>query len=382
MALSFTTTTSDAPQAVGPAYKIVPSISFAKPALLALAYGRGDTQASSAAALSIAANAGTGWFVVGGGSVDPIRHALTVPVAATSPAPPASVAPGAVGASQSLAATDAIWAVILSWELFPTGRAAVLTGGMLDLTLRYIGTYSSSGGGVSMYVTPPEPPQLSWRLETAGGNPGVVLTTGATTGRYVAPACPPSSVVLIEAIGKFKNGPSSVQIGNIPVRVLARNWTVTVTWITDWQCVGSELVSDHATYTESLDFSLNDKLDLAGAGVPGQVSHEYGTEKACSSCGCIKATRSTDTIFSVNLPQGGFYPDDDQFELYFGGSFPLKPSYVLELVDGTSETTKTAALPVAALVEYLTEGPNTDPTFDGVGTDKQTLKFNLTSKCP
>jgi len=87
-AFSFQTTTSDAPQAVGPGYQILPSgITFSKRALLTLAYGRGDTAGSNAAALTVAANAGSGWFGLGGGSIDPIRQTLTVGLASTAPSP-------------------------------------------------------------------------------------------------------------------------------------------------------------------------------------------------------------------------------------------------------------------------------------------------------
>ena len=96
--LSFQATSTDAPQAIGSGYQILPSgVSFSMPVLLTLAFGRGDTEGSSAGALTLASNAGTGWFALGGGSVDPVRHTLTVPLDSTSPAPPVSsehAAPG------------------------------------------------------------------------------------------------------------------------------------------------------------------------------------------------------------------------------------------------------------------------------------------------
>ena len=84
---SFQSATDDAPQGSGPGYQLSPSgITFAKPALLTLAYGRSEVEGSSAEALTIASRTGADWYVLGGGTVDPARHSLTVPLLSTSPA--------------------------------------------------------------------------------------------------------------------------------------------------------------------------------------------------------------------------------------------------------------------------------------------------------
>ena len=82
---SFQSATNDAPQGSGPGYQLSPSgITFAKPALLTLAYGRSEVEGSSAEALTIASRTGADWYVLGGGTVDPARHSLTVPLLSTS----------------------------------------------------------------------------------------------------------------------------------------------------------------------------------------------------------------------------------------------------------------------------------------------------------
>ena len=331
---SFQTTTSDAPQRNGSGYQILPSVGFTRPALLTLAYGRGETDGSSAGALSLAANAGTGWFVVGGGAIDPIRHSLTVPVAATSPAPPSSSSRVDAVASRALLGIDDTWSIILSWEIFPRGRQALPTGGSMNVGIQYAGTYSSSGGAVSAFLAPAETPQVSWGVSTAGGDPGVVLTTGATTGRYIAPACPPSAPVLIEANAKFNGVSSPVKIGDVPVRVVNRSWTFKVTWDLIIACPVQP--SDRVKYFTGFSFDLDDALNVTNVVNAAATTAYFGNPVSCLSYE-TDFVRTSDEFLKVTLDSGVWDTENDMFSLLLDWNIPTAIGYTYTLIgnDGT-----------------------------------------------
>jgi len=386
VALSFAATTSDAPQAIGSGYKIVPSISFAKPALLTLAYGRSDTQTSSAGALSIAANAATGWFIVGGGSVDPARHSLSVPVPATSPAPPASIAPRPVVVRRDVGPIDDTWSVILSWELSPTGPQALPTGGMLPLTISYVGTYSSSGSAASAFLPQPETPEVTWKVDAAG-DPGVVLVTGPTSGTYVAPACAPPGNVLIEAHAKFKDGPSfPVQIGSLSVHVVNRSWTYKATWDLIIACPVQP--ADRVKYFTGFSFDLDDKLNVTNVVQMAATIEYFGDPMSCQSDE-VGFVRTSDDFLTVTLDSGAYNAETELFDLALDWSVPTAIGYTYTLVgnDGTRFPGQTLdagpVVQIPGLTLSLEEGKTTFHLFTpNFGEANVEVDFEHTGSCP
>ncbi len=169
VSLSFQPATNDAPQAVGSGYQILPvGVPFAKNALLALAYGRDDTSGANAEALTVAANVGSGWFALGGGSIDLLRRTLTVPLSSTAPSPPASAARGALAAGRSRASLTVVWGITTSWVLSPKRPVPIPTGGQVPLAVSYLGPSSSMAPYESYFLpTKPSETKVTWLVNGA-----------------------------------------------------------------------------------------------------------------------------------------------------------------------------------------------------------------------
>jgi hypothetical protein len=328
ISLSFQTATNDAPQGVGPGYQILPaSVAFSKPALLTLAYGRVETDDASAEALTLGATSGSGWYAIGGGSIDPGRHTLTVPLDSTSPA---SVAPG----SQPLLAPGPnFFAVIRSWQFVPAGNRTIFTGERVRFTVYFVG-YSSGMANQGRVFLPSSPSEVevSWFIN--GAAPGVhpeegTIVAEGNSGVYIAPQCrPPRNPLVIHAtiaskgLLSFPYRPR----GQARLRVLTREWIASARYVIDQQCQGSEDFLDHLVFTGDLAFTLDDKLKVTGGSfLPG--TKELGTESACSGCGCSDVKRTSVPDFSFSLVSGTYNPDDDLFDITFFVSLPVRPGY-------------------------------------------------------
>ena len=232
VSLSFQTTTSDAPQAVGSGYQILPpGVVFAKRAALTLAYGRDDTDGASSEALTVAVSSGSGWFALGGGSVDPARRTLTVPLGSTAPSPPASMVPGAAAASRSLASPSGVLGITTNWRIEPRRPVAILTDSTLLVSVSCIGSSSSTDLDEKFLLpTKPTDVRVTWLLN---GSPSSRLV-GGTAGTYTAPPCPPArNPVKIEAnISSSLAGLFRYRVaGSVKVRVVPRDWMLD--WIVD-----------------------------------------------------------------------------------------------------------------------------------------------------
>jgi hypothetical protein len=339
-AFSFQTTTSDAPQGIGPGYQIQPTgLAFAKPALLTAAYGRDDTNGSSAEALTLGDSDTGGWYALGGGSLDPARRTLTVPLPSTA----ASVGT----ASRRPLTVPGTLAFITSWQFVPAGNFTALVDGRLNFTVNFVG-YSSSliepGQGRLLLSSSPNAVEVSWWVNGIElGNPanGVIVTQG-TSGTYIAPSCPPGrNPVRVEAHIANKNLPFLPYevSGHAHIRVLPRKWSLQwfVTAATD--CQGQQTYSDlidWAPNKPTIQFTLDDNFHGSGTQTFLPASHNL---KACPVCPYGTASISsqgTDTPMTV-LVTADWNTSDDIMDLhvysgYFGpqGAFtqcttPLGP---------------------------------------------------------
>ena len=191
--VSVQATTTDAPLAVGPGYQVLPAgISFTKPALLTLQYGKDDTDGSSAEALTIGQFGTGGWYALGGGSVDSARHTLTVRLSSTA---------AALRAAQSqpeLGSAPGDLAIVSSWQMSPSGKQTTFNDKTLKFTVKFVGYSSSLIDDLDERVllsSSPSEVEASWFVNgVEGGSPrdGVILTQG-NQATYVPPSCLPSS---------------------------------------------------------------------------------------------------------------------------------------------------------------------------------------------
>lgn len=315
VSFSFQPVAGDAPQGVGPVYQLLPpGITFAKPALLTLAYGAAETESSSAEALILAARQAAGWLILGGGFVDAARRTLTVPLPATSPASAARAPARAASAD----GPNEI-AVVQSWQFVASGRQAVLTSGRLDFSVYSVGGGASSSTLGDLLTgtlsTSPDRVEADWFVsgrrggnellgtivyEPGGGNLSVV---------YLAPACrPPENPVIVEAFVANRSGFLRrwyQASGSARVRVVSRDWRLTVKPAFTWGCGRGHSMSDVVTWNDSMEvaFTLDENFHVGRTFELSQpASHQFG---GCPVCPGGSATsprnKGTDSNLYVDL---------------------------------------------------------------------------------
>ncbi len=332
--LSFQNATNDAPQGTGPGYQLFPSgITFARSALLTLAYGRSEVEGSSAEALTITRRTAGGWAILRGGSIDPARHTLTVPlrssVSGATFSDPRSRAPAATGLDDL--------AVARSWELVPSGRWGVFTGSQKRFSVYSVGESSS----ILRYLFDPNEPLLSNSpLEVAADwyanrflygdeeNGFIGLLQGSLSVIYKAPDCPPPfNPVEIEATIINRSGfrmayrPS----GRIQVRVLPRKWKFEFTVDTRFDCRSRRVgggtpsnFSDHLGWDVTVSFTLDDEFRVVENTLES-LTARHGTPTYCGpypDCGADPVIREGSPPFlAVPNVSGLWDRDSDTFGL-------------------------------------------------------------------
>jgi hypothetical protein len=344
-------TTNDAPQGTGPGYQLSPSgVTFARSALLTLAYTRADTQNSSSEALTIASRAGADWYVLGDGTVDPVRHSLTVPLPSMSP----TFGPSSQ-ARRPFADGNAELAVVRSWELRPAGKWAVPTRGRLSLSVYAVGPPSSRS--VLDFVTgklstSPLEVEAIWFVNGwRNGNSldGVILYDGAggtLSVKYLAPDCPPrgnDNPVAIWAYvanngGFFKQWYQATGVAQ--VRVLYRSYKFTATQELDIKCPLAP-ASDHATFEASFVLNLDDNLTIKDVVLNAPTQKYAGDPVACPSDPPIRNPRRKPSAgLTVNFTSGTYDAEKEAFELNLGFTVTAIIGYNYEEFDGSKWVSK------------------------------------------
>jgi hypothetical protein len=301
---SFESTTTAAPQGTGPGYRLTPSgLTFSKPALLMLSYEPTDLEGSSADGLTIAASTPGGWLALGGGSVDPARHTLTVPLNRTPLAPAARRSSG----GSSPAADSSELAVARSWILVPSeGIQPVLTGGHLQYKVYAIGG-SSSTIAEGILLSSPYAVEVDWYLNgkrgfvnTADG----LLDTTATSATYIAPACPPD-VNPVEIRAEITNHYFPAILyrvsGVAHARVIPRKWKLkadpvcVITCATPLNYLSDVLRSSRLPLVE---FALDDSLQsIQHLNLVGAITHARGPCQNCYKGTATLVDRGGDSDF-------------------------------------------------------------------------------------
>ena len=394
VAFSFQPGTNDAALSVGAAYQLAPgNVTFSKPALMTLAYGRDDVASNGADALSLIANDGSGWIVAGGGSVDTSRRTLTVLLSSASPAKPAS----ARAAPQALTGPPGFvtWGPATSWVMVPRGRGWMFVGDQADFQVESTGPSSSTSPTNFALSRDPSEVSVSWLVNgQVGGNiiDGTITTPGLN-GTYQAANCPPPrNPVTISA--HISNGgilslPYSVSSYN-RVRILLRNWTFTTTWDQTFTCPLT-FAADHVKYTAGFSFSLDDNLQAINV-VKLPTSREYfGSPTACDPSN-VDLMRIGDPQLQVSLSAGAFSDAAvDEFILVFDWVIPTGLGYNYNKLgnDGSKVPGTFSLAPSLTLrgIEFqLQEGkyPHVAPLVPGSGGAE--WEWNLlhvpTSDCP
>jgi hypothetical protein len=327
--LSFQPGTNDATLGLGSAYQLAPgNVTFAKPALLTLAYGADDVVSNGADALSLVANAGSGWVVLGGGSVDHSLRTLTVLLSSTTPAPPSSAraTPLAVAGDSG----GATFGAATSWVMVPSGRQAVPVGGHLQFKVQSTGASSSTSPSNFLLSRSPSDVEVTWLVDNEiGGNiiDGTIDPVPVST-TYDAPGCPPPRNPATISANIDNGGVFSLPYrvkSYARVRILYRNWTFTTLWDQVFKCPLA-FAGDHVRYTAGFSFSLNDNLNVMNVVSAPQVREFVGSPTACDHTN-VDLTRLSSPFLQVMLEAGAYDPKADEFDLTLDWVFPTALGY-------------------------------------------------------
>lgn len=314
VAFSFQPGTNDAALAVGPGYQLLPgSTTFSKPALMTLAYSRDDVEGSQAGALSLVANGGSGWVVVGGGSTDTLRRTVTVPISSATPTPQTSERAG----RRTLDAPGSTtWGDATSWVMTPHGKFALLVGGQATFMVESTGPSSSTSPSAFLLSRSPTEVSVSWFVnQQKGGNiiDGTITPEGIL-GAYQAGTCPPPRNPVSITAHISNGGPFSLPYylaTYARVRILPRKWDFSVNLSVHFACPFA-LVDDHAVYDSGFSFSLSDDLSIDAATVePHTPVTKYDADVIPSGCseGNVNFSHTGGDYLSFDLDSGAYVTD-------------------------------------------------------------------------
>jgi hypothetical protein len=188
--MSFDAATSDAPNGVGPGYLLTVPSEVAGRAVLFLSYSASETEGTGPEALALAFKGGDGWYIAGGGSLDPAARTLALPLQSLSPPGSPAVRAGRV----SLAANALTMAVLNAWRIAPR-KVVVRTGTTTRFSAYFAGRPTCAVPFISYWEKASDPQNVNVEWTAGRGTPeyGTINPSG-TTGTYTAPCkVPPVS---------------------------------------------------------------------------------------------------------------------------------------------------------------------------------------------
>ncbi len=394
ISLSFVTSASnDAPQGTGPSYTLSPGgLDFAKPATLVLRYDGDDLDGSAAGELGIAFQSGSTWYVVTGGSVNPVERTLTVPLGSTTQATP--------NARATLVDPPRKWTGFRSVQMFP-GKAGIPTNGKLTLVVLDVGTPSSVSpefGGSPLTPVDPDNTTYAWDLNgVAEPGPGLADGTLISSGigssatnnaNYYAPQCPPTQnpVIVRVTLGvKTAPFPHFTKTLLSSVRVVNRSWSFKVTWDDIILCPLQP--SDRVKYVSGFSFDLDDSLKATNVVNAPATTEYFGKPVSCRSYEQDFVRTSNDPL-EVTLSSGVYDPEEDLFNLTLDWKIPTAIGYTYTAVgnDGTRFPGQVyPAGPVVPIPGVLLPRPEgTSPFHLFLGVFEASLSVDLlhTGSCP
>jgi hypothetical protein len=331
--LSIANSANGAPQGVGSGYTVAPGgLSLAKPALLVLNYGPGDTAGSSPGSLGLAFQNGGKWYVATGGSADTAGRTLTVPLTSTT-FPASARASLSLGTLQDPAQQLLFVSPYESLVMNPTKAAVLQRGGEVSFTLWYTGP-SSSGVALTLSA-PPEllesfvPPGwlYSWYVNGVllGNDAEGYLTETGPGSVYTAPGCIPSAnpvLIAVEVIDPTDPN-ANFRRPRAVVRVLPTIWLITWENGTGVSC-GSTLIPQDISYmfwsTAKAGFLLSDELrvDFNPATDRQNPTKEYEQLRFCESSPDCTFTMGDFDAAEIKSVTGAFDVDADKLHVEIG----------------------------------------------------------------
>ena len=289
-----------APNGTDSGYIVSGGATFARDALLVLAYSR--LESVNAGMLGLALQPGTDWYGLTGGSLDVAARTLTVPLQTMLPASPARAAL-AVPGSVTVGAYE-------GWIMAPWQVAAVVEGSatVVDFTVSGVGPGSTESRGRGTVKLTRQAPgsAISWYANgLRGGSSATGRVTGGETGHYSAPPCAPKGG-LVHLDATFTRTKEIAL--HADVWVYPRSWEVTVAWTLETIC---PIRSTGTTFawkagnTMRGSFVLNDDLSIEDTTL-APVAPEQSTVQPTLCPG--SDTKCTYLTLTLNpYPWGRFY---------------------------------------------------------------------------
>ena len=307
------------PNGVDSGYLISPDVSFAKDALLVLAYTRQEIP--NVEMLGLAYQNGADWYGVTGGSLDVAARTLTVPLGQTRP--PSSV-------RAALADTPG---VTVSYGSY---RAAQISAGG-DTLLGTVPVVAGSAKGLDFTVSGMGPGSAQQR-----GRGAVKLTRGApvssvrwkadfatidSAGHYTAPKCvppvnPENFSVAFEAAGRSYRLHASVE-------VFPRTWDIEVSWKVNTYCSPGGFTMQWGLVMSG-NFELDDNFVVQDTSLaPLNPGHLTVQPTTCPQETCGYTTLTIDDGYPAGIlypVTGGWSRTKDLLEVHFlftGAGVPM-----------------------------------------------------------
>jgi len=402
VSLSFQTTASGAPQAVGSGYQILPSgVSFGKPALLTFSYGAADIEGSSADALGLAVKTAAGWFVSQGRSTDTARRTCTVPLGATS-----SAARAAPPASRRAAMDPVlVWSVVENWVLVPSGPLHVLTEGHLTFaaySLNPTGPPTGDvipGGAFTPISSSPLEVEVTWYVNgiVRGDLANGTIASVGNNGVYSAPSCPPAQNPVTIRYAIANQSTSFVGVwsrGRAHVRVTPRKWKLTLLSAEfSWNCSPLNVViSDDIKFgSAGVDLVLDDAFHAEGAGSATVRSHAVAV---CPNlCGGNKpglpAVGTADSTLDLTVTADFGVTSPNYMDLSVDGIYRGLSGTVVSCTTPEGDTAEVPVSPLGSMFSFYgnllraedgDELPGLPENLSGYGSI--TTHYRLDSLCP
>jgi hypothetical protein len=222
--ISITTTTSNAPNGVGPGYQVnADPAALTGTTLAVFSFSPSDVEGGSPEGLAIALSEPDAWYTVGGGSVDVFRRTLTVVLPS---GPPQANSRTSLNWPFPPTTHQGLMAILNAWKISPP-TAGLLTNQSLQLLAYYSGPPSTepcSGYLCLQKTTDPQFVSVVWYLDGAG-TLSPAPSVGQTT-TYQAPCQAPTVPVAVSFEVSDPRFPREFGKQTAHVNVYARHWTI------------------------------------------------------------------------------------------------------------------------------------------------------------
>jgi hypothetical protein len=341
--ISFDAATSDAPNGIGPGYLLTIPSEVAGRALLVSSYFSSDIKGSGPEALSIAFKGGDGWYIVGGGSLDPAARTLVLPLQSISP----PGIPAARSGRVLLGASRLTMAVLKSWRIVPE-EVVLRTGVTARFSAYYVGRPTSAFPLFNYFLKASDPQNVNveWTIERGSPTYGTINPTG-TTGIYNAPCnVPPVSpyAVSYQISDSRILVPGTRAFHGAIVHILPKFWEGQVDLIED--LCGRDGGGHYEWRAAKVNFALDENLNVVDVVTDGRVAPKFSSpQPKCpgdppAACSYVPGKGAAGTLYAFDVEAEPLSTSYGTPVFSLVCDFPLNPQPATETCSNPTRVTE------------------------------------------